>query len=101
MDQSTLAQKTLMEELGLADLPQEKQEQLAIKMTEVILKRIFMETMERLKEAEQEEFEKMINAKTGPEEVEKFLREKIGDYDQMVEKVTVDFKEEMKKNLIS
>lgn len=93
------AQKTLMDELGLADLPQEKQEQLAIRMTEVILKRIFIETMERLNETDQGEFEKMIEAKSGPEVVEKFLQEKISDYDQMVQKVTTDFKAEMKKNL--
>lgn len=99
MSQQSSIQKSLLEEMGLANLPQEKQEELVIKMTEVLLKRIFIETMEKLKEKDQEEYAKMIEAKASPEEVEKFLKEKISDYDLVFEKIVADFKKEMAKGL--
>ncbi|MDQ1284177.1 MAG: hypothetical protein QG620_525 [Patescibacteria group bacterium] len=97
MDTQTQLQNTLIEELGLASLPPEKQEELLVKMTEVVLKRIFVETMEKLPEADQEEYSKLIDANAAPEEVEKFLTEKIPNYDEMVKKVVEDFKGEMLK----
>lgn len=96
MDQNQI-QKSLIDELGLSDLPADKQEQLLLKMTEALLKRIFVETMERLEKDDQEIYGGMIDDKKSPEEIEKFLREKIENYDQMLEKIADDFKEEMKK----
>lgn len=95
-DQAQL-QKELIEELGLSNLPQDKQEELLIKMTEVLLKRIFVETMERLNETDREEYGKMLDENTDPEKVGEFLKKKVANYDQLVEKIVVDFKEEMKK----
>lgn len=96
MSDKNSIQKTLIDELGLADLPQEKQEQLMVKMTEVVLKRIFVETMEKLTEKDQEAYSEMIDKNAAPEEVEKFLTEKISGYNEMVKKVVEDFKEEIK-----
>ena len=90
-------QQTLIDELGLSDLPQEKKDQLMIKMTEVVLKRIFVETMEKLSEKDQEVYAQMVEKNASPEELEKFLMEKIADYDTMVKKIVDDFKEEMLK----
>lgn len=90
-------QKDLIKELGLADFSYDKQEQLLIKVTESVLKRIFLETMYRLSVAEQASYEKMIDENASSEEVEKFLREKIADYDNIVKKTIGDFREEMKE----
>ena len=90
-------QQTLIEELGLSNLPQEKQEQLAIRATEVLLKRIFLETMERLDDEGKGKYQELVTNQASPEELEKFLREKITDYDQLLEKVVADFKAEMLK----
>ena len=98
MDESQI-QKTLVEELGLADLPQDKQEQLIIKMTEVLLKRIFLETMEKMDDQGREEYEKLVNEGVTPEKMEEFLKSKIQNYEAMVQKVIEDFKAEMKGNL--
>jgi len=92
--------QSIIDELGLNDLPQEKQEQLLIKMTEVVLQRIFVETMDKLAPADQEEYEKMIDREATPEEMEAFLREKIAGYEEMVKKIVDDFKEEMKKEAV-
>lgn len=95
-DQSQL-QKELIEELGLSSLSEDKKEQLLLKMSEAILKRVFVETMRRLGENDQADYEKMIDQNASPEEVEKFLHEKISGYDGMVKKIIEEFKEEMKK----
>ncbi len=95
-DQNAI-QKKLIDELGLSNLSQDKQEQLLIKMTEVVLKRIFVETMEKLSHDDQEAYNQLIENKATPEEMEKFLAEKIQNYDEMVKKIVEDFKEEMKK----
>jgi hypothetical protein len=52
--------------------------------------------MYRLSEAEQADYEKMIDENATPEEVEKFLRGKIAGYDNIIKKAIGDFKEEMK-----
>lgn len=97
MDNQNQIRNSLLSELGLTDLPQDKQEQLSIKMTEVILKRIFVETMDKLSRKDREAYGQMINEQADPGEIEKFLREKIENYDQLLEKVVADFKTEMKK----
>ena len=101
MIQQSQIQKTLLDELGLTNLSQEKQEELVIKMTEVLLKRMFLETVEKLNEADQGAYAEMIEKKADPEEIEKFLTEKISNYDAMLEKIVADFKEEMKKGIVT
>jgi hypothetical protein len=96
MTEKNSVQKTIIDELGLSDLPEDKKEQLVLKMTEAVLKRIFLETMEKLSEKEQEEYAKMIDENATPQELETFLREKISGYDEMVQKTIADFKEQMK-----
>jgi len=98
MDNKSKVQKTLIEELGLSGLPQEKQEEVSIKMTEVVLKRIFLETMEKLSDDAKEKYQKIIEEKTNPDKVEEFLKANINDYDGMIQQVVENFKKEMKNN---
>lgn len=95
MNQESKAFQDLMAEMGLSKLSEDKQNELIIKMTEVILKRIFVETMNRLKPADQDEYGEMLDRGASPEEIEKFLRDKIADYEQVLEKIVVNFKQEM------
>ncbi len=101
MDQQGQVQKTLLDELGLENLPQEKKDQLLIKMTEALLKRIFIETMEKLDEKGRGEYDKLVEEKADPQKMEEFLASRIGGYEEMVKKVIEEFKEEMKKNLLT
>ena len=48
MQKDALAQ--LIKDLGIDTLSEDKQNELIVKMTEVLLKRIFLETMEKLGE---------------------------------------------------
>jgi len=89
------AMAQLVKDLGIDTLSEEKQNELIIKMTEVLLKRIFLETMEKLGEKGREEYEKMSEGDVQPEQVEAFFRERINNYDEMVQQVIDEFKKEM------
>ncbi|OGI25326.1 MAG: hypothetical protein A3J76_02055 [Candidatus Moranbacteria bacterium RBG_13_45_13] len=96
MNKNSVLQQTIIEELGLNTLPQEKQDELMAKMAEVIVKRIYLETMESLNETDREELVKMLDAKAEPEQVENFLKGKIENYEEVVKKIIEGFKGEMK-----
>jgi hypothetical protein len=95
MTDQNQTKQTIIDELGLAVLPEDKKEKLLIKMTEVVLKRIFLETMEKLNEKDQEDFSRLIDAGTEPDKLENFLQGKITGYDEMAKKIILDFKKEM------
>jgi hypothetical protein len=97
MAQNTILQQTIIDELGLGDLPQEKQEELLVKTGEVVMKRIYLETMENLEKADQDKLLDLMD--NNPEGVEAFLKEKFPDYDEFVKKVVEDFKKEMKEDM--
>jgi len=88
-------QADLIAELGLDNLPADKKEELVIKMTEVVLKRIFVETMEKLSEQDQRAYSDMIDVNAAPEEVDIFVKSKIVNYEEMVRKIAEQFKAEM------
>jgi hypothetical protein len=96
-DQKTVLKQTIIEELGLQDLPQEKQDELMAQIGEVVMKRIYLETMESLEKEDQEKLIDLMEKK--PEEAEGFLREKIPDYDNFVKKVVDDFKAELVEDM--
>lgn len=91
------ALEQLVKELGIDTLPEDKQNELLIKMTEVLLKRIFLETMEKLGEKGREEYMEMTaeGKQISPEQIDAFLKDKIKNYDEVVKNVIGEFKEEM------
>ena len=98
MPQDTILQQSIIEEMGLQNLPKEKQEEILVKMTEVLLKKIYLETFENLAEPDRQELAKMLDTEEAePEKVEAYLRTKIEDYDGFVKKIVEDFTADMKK----
>jgi len=85
----------IMKDLGLEKLSQKKQDDILVKMGEVILKKIFIETVDRLDSKDRKTFEKMLKSGKKAEDIEKFLNEKIDDYDKIVKDIITDLKEEM------
>jgi len=67
-------------------------------MTESVLKRITVEVLDKLSEEERKEFER-IQEKGDIKEMDKFLKEKIVNYEEMVESIVAGFKEEMKETV--
>lgn len=97
MPQDTILQQSIIEELGLQNLSQEKQEEILVRMMEVLLKKIYLETLEKLGESDRVEFGNMLDQESEPEKVEDYLRSKIEDYDGFVKNIVENFREEMKK----
>lgn len=93
---TTQMQIDLVKELGLEDLPIDKQEELIIKMTEVVLKRMFISTMDKLSPIDQDLFGGMLENQAGPDEIENFLKENIHNYDEMLQNIISELKVEMK-----
>lgn len=94
-DFRTDALAQLIKELGIDTLAQDKQDELMIKMTEVLLKRIFLETMDKLGDDGREAYGKLTEEEASPEQIEGFFKERISDYDSMVQQVIMEFKKEM------
>jgi hypothetical protein len=85
----------LIKDLGIDTLAEDKQNELVIKMTNVLLKRIFLETMDKLGEEGREQYEKMSQGEVEPEQIEAFFTEQIADYEEMVLGVIEEFRNEM------
>lgn len=91
-------EKNIIDELGLSGLPEGKKIELLSQMTESVLKRITIAVLEKLSTQDAEEFEKLRESED-PERIDKFLKEKIPNYETMVRDIISDFKNEMEKNV--
>jgi len=88
-----------LERLDVSPIPQELRIELLSQMTEVALKRIAVEAAERLSSQDQDELLKLQESSSEPVEIEAFVRERIPDYDALVETTLNEFLEEMQWNL--
>lgn len=94
LEYNTLTEE-LVRELHLGELPQDKREALLASMGEALLKRIFLETMEKIGDAGATEYEALLDRGAKQEEVDVFLEKKIPGYDIFVRGIVTAFKEEM------
>jgi len=94
LDQEALKQE-LIEALHLGDLPLDKQETLLEKIGEALVKRIFLETMEKLGDANVQEYEALLEKETSQEELEAFFENRIPGYNIFVRGIVEKFKEEL------
>lgn len=88
----------IMQYLGLDKLSQDKQDEVLSKIGEIILKKIFIETVDKLSEGDRVEFERMLKEGTDADSIEKFLNTRIENYDIMIAKIADDLKEELKNS---
>jgi|YelNatPaOPRAMG01_1025707.scaffolds.fasta_scaffold349763_1 hypothetical protein len=97
----TIIQQTIIEELGLQKLSEEEKVKIMVDFLELVLKRLYMETMDKLSQEDQQELMKMLEEKENQEKVEVFLRSRINDYDEFVKKIVEDLKDELKEDIAS
>ncbi len=91
----TSIKEELVRDLHLEQLPKDKQEALLANMGEVLLKRIFLETMEKIGDAGVAEYEALLDAGAKQEAIDAFFDQKIPGYDIFVRGIVTAFKEEM------
>lgn len=94
LDQEALEQE-LVEAFHLEQVPKDKQEELLAKIGEALVKRIFLETMEKLGDAGVTEYEALLDGGAKQEQIEAFFESKIPGYNVFVRGVVVRFKEEL------
>jgi hypothetical protein len=87
--------------LGIPETPNDKQKELIDKTVETILKKLYLDTIERLSEEDQKTYLQFIESEKPPEEVARFLNEKIPDYPGMTQKIIKDFIEGLKTAISS
>ncbi len=87
----------IAEEMGFAELEETQKAELVAKMGEALLKRILMETFDRLGETGMAEYDALIDRDAQEEEITAFLNAKIPNYEKMVAKIVEEFKETMKQ----
>ena len=85
-------------EFNLNVLDHEKQETMITQMIELLMKKILVETMEKLGDTGMDEYEQLLTKKPTQDEIEIFLKKKIPEYDEMIQTVIANFKTEMKND---
>lgn len=88
--------QNIITDLGIDQLPKEKQEEIIMVMGGIILKRITLRILESLPEAKRKEFDEVC-ASGDQEKVTKFFEQNIPGYQQMIEEEAEKFKKEMKE----
>ncbi len=86
----------LAESLELSGLSEPKRQELLGKMLEALLKRIFMETMEKLGEQGLTDYEALIESEPTESAVGEFLETRIPHYQAFVEHIVDQFKKDVK-----
>ena len=86
-----------IKEFHLEKVPAEKQDELLEKMGEALLKRIFLETMEKIGDEGAKEYEALLDTEAKQEEVDAFFESRIPGYNVFVRDIVEDFKSDIKK----
>ncbi len=87
----------ILNELGLDKLPEDKRDDVLAKIGELLLKKIFVETIDKLDNKNAEEFRFMLESEASAEDIESFLNTKIDNYNAVVEKIVEDLKKELRE----
>lgn len=92
------AQEAIFKELGIENLPQEKKEELLFQMTETLIKRILVEIDGKLDPNQKEFLSTLVDRDKDFTEINSFLKEKVADYDTLVERIIREIIDEIKVN---
>lgn len=88
----------IMKDLGFDKLAEDKQDEILAKIGEIILKKIFIETIDKLEPQDADKFREMLQKGGSAEEIEEFLNAKIENYGIIIEKIVEEVKEDIKNN---
>lgn len=98
LDQTELREE-LIKAFHLEQIPEDKRDELLEKLGEALLKRVFLDTMDKIGDDGVKEYEELLDKEAKQEEIEAFFEKKIPGYNVFVREVAEKFKEEMTKNL--
>ena len=85
-------QKNISSVLELENLPPEERQEIILRVGALIYQNVLMRVMEVMKEEEQDEFEKLLDKNAGPEDIFMFLKDKVKDFEKIIEEEALKFK---------
>lgn len=86
-------QKNITNVLELEKLPLEERQEIILRVGALIYQNVLMRVMEIMTEKDQDEFEKLLDKNAGPEDIFAFLKEKINDFEKIIEEEAIKFKD--------
>lgn len=95
---TTQLQQNILQELGIDQLPLERQEEILSAMTEVLLKRLTLRVLENLSADQRQEFE-IVCATKSQEKVIKFFSDNVPGYETIIQEEIKSFKQDMKETV--
>lgn len=95
MTTTDLLRQNILEALGLQSLPEQQKVELLGKMTEVLQSKIMDRLLVALSTEQREHIDALLAANAKEEQVEKYLRDTLSNYDALVLQEIADFKEQM------
>jgi len=85
-------QKEITNLLSLDNLLPEEREEIILRVGALIYQNIMTRALEIMSEADQDEFEKMLDAQSGPEEIFVFLKNKVPNFEEIMKEEAEKFK---------
>jgi hypothetical protein len=82
----------LIRELGLQNLPPEKQEETLASIGRIIYQGVLIRVMEQLSDSQKNEFEVLLERNADEEAIYEFLSKNVPDLDKLVEHEVAKFK---------
>ncbi len=87
--------KNILEELGLAGLPPERQKELLNKMGDLIQRRVLLQVIESLSSGDKQEFSQFLSQENDGQAVYRFLLNKVPNIEELTDNEIVKFKQEV------
>lgn len=94
----TQLQQNILQELGIDQMPPERQEEMLTAMTEILLKRLTLRVLGELSEEKRQEFETVCSARE-EEKVTKFFSDNVPGYEGIIQEEIAKFKQDMKSTV--
>ncbi len=90
-----LLEANIIEALGLESLPDEQKIKMVEMMSTVVQKRLMLRIMDQLSETDKNEFEKILGGKDADLAAAEFIKNKVPNFDEMVQEEIIKIKQEM------
>lgn len=90
--------KNILVDLGIGEIPQEKQDEIITSLGELILKETFLATMDRLSDEQKQQYDELLSRQASSDEIEDFLKGALPDYEKMVTEIVQKTLDDLKRD---
>jgi len=87
-------QKNITNALELENLPPEERQEIILRVGALIYQNVLTRVIETMTEQDQDEFEKLLDKSAKPEEIFTFLKDRVKDFEKIIEEEAIKFKDQ-------